>query len=300
MRPVALHSKIFLDSADSIETELTLKSLGFLDGQTTNPTLLSNNPLIQQYLNEGRKYKRELLIDKYKEIVQSIKAIMPQGAISIEVYADNNTKAADMVSQGEEMDTWVENAYIKLPITREGLKVANTLTKNGINVNMTLCFTQEQAAAVYAATIDAQADVLISPFQGRLDDNCKDGTDLIMNIQRMYSHSDKHVKVVTSSIRDYKHFLYALFVKTDYVTAPYKILEEWAANGLQVPGVDINEDLFEDKAEYFRDINNACITGITYKDIDLNLEWSEYNISSDLTIQGIQKFSEDWNNLIKN
>ncbi len=299
MRPIALQSKIFLDSADPAETESTLNHLGFLDGQTTNPTLLSKNPVIQEFLTSGKKYRRDQLMEEYKKVIQHIKEVIPQGLISIEVYSDNNTKAAEMVEQAQEMDTWIEDAYIKLPITREGLKAANTLTKHGVNVNMTLCFTQEQAAAVYAATIDAQTDVLISPFQGRLDDNCKDGTDLIMNIQRMYAHSDKHVKLVTASIRDYKHFLYALFIKTDFVTVPHKILEEWSTNNLPVPGVDISDELFEDKANYFKDINDSCIVGISYKDLDLNLEWSEYNISNDLTDQGITNFANDWNKLIK-
>lgn len=299
MRPIALHSKIFLDGANPVETEEIINLLGFLDGQTTNPSLFAKNLFIQERIDSSNKFTKEQLLEEYKNIIQDIKEITPKSLISIEVYCDENTKSSEMISQALEMNTWIENAYIKLPITREGLKAANSLCKKGINLNMTLCFTQEQAAAVYAATIDAEGDVLISPFQGRLDDNCKDGTDLIMNIQRMYSLSDKHVKIVNSSIRDYTHFLYALYTKTEYITAPFNILNEWANNGLEVPGVDIDEDIFKDKTEYFKDIHNACIVGISYKEIDLSLEWGEYNISSDLTTQGIKKFSEDWNALLK-
>lgn len=299
MRPIALYSKILLDSANSDETEDIVKNLGFLDGQTTNPSLLAQNPNIQTKIASGKKLSKEELLAEYKKIVEDIKWTIPQGAVSIEVYADKQTKASEMVIQAEEMDTWVENAYIKLPITKEGLKAANSLTKRGINVNMTLCFTQEQAAAVYAATIDAQADVLISPFLGRLDDNSIDGTDLIMNIQRMYAHSDKHVKIVTASIRDYQHFLYSIYLKTDYITAPYSILNTWAEKRLEVPGINIDEDLFEDKTEYFSNIHQQSIVGITYKEIDLNQEVSEYNISSELTESGLELFAADWNKLIK-
>jgi len=299
MRPVALQSKIFLDSGNPTETESIKNALGFLDGQTTNPSLFSKNIEVTEKIAAGKRFTKEKLLEEYKKVIEDIKAVMPQGLVSIEVYADKNTKASEIVAQAEEMNSWIENAYIKLPITREGLKAANTLSKKGISINMTLCFTQEQAAAVYAATIEAQGDVLLSPFQGRLDDNCKDGTDLIMNIQRMFAHSDKHVKIVTASVRDYKHFLYALYTKPDYVTVPTDILNEWVDKNLEVPGVDIDERMFADKTAYFKEINDACIVGISYKEIDLNLEWSEYNINSELTDQGIEKFSADWNNLIK-
>lgn len=300
MRPITLNSKIFLDSANPEETETALNLLGFLDGQTTNPSLVTKNPDLQELILSGKKLSKVELMDSYKSIIQHIKSILPQGNISIEVYADKTTRSSDMVAQAEEMNTWIENAYIKLPITREGLKAANNLSKKGVNLNMTLCFTQEQAAAVYSATLDTKAEVIISPFQGRLTDNCKDGTDLIMNIQRMYSLSDKHVKICNSSIRDYAHFLYALYTKTDYITTPFSVLKTWEENKLEVPGIDINEDIFKDKTEYFKDINDACVVGISYKEIDLSLEWSEYNIYSELTEQGIEKFSNDWNSLINN
>jgi transaldolase len=299
MRPIELQTKIFLDSGSPEETTETISLLGFLDGQTTNPSLFAKNLSVQNLLNEGKKFSKDELMNQYRSVIEKISEEIPQGAISIEVYSDEKTTSKEMIAQAEDMNTWTGNAFIKLPITKEGLKAANYLSKNGFDINMTLCFTQEQAAAVYAATKGSTGQVLISPFQGRLDDNCKDGTDLIMNIQRMYSHSDKHVKICTASVRDYKHFLYALYTKPDYVTVPAVILKEWAENNMQLPGIDIDEDVFEDKTEYFKNINDSCIVGISYKEIDLNLEWSEYNINSDLTTQGLSKFALDWNNLLK-
>jgi transaldolase len=72
--------------------------------------------------------------------------------VSIEVFADLDTSAEEMLAQGEEMFTWIPNAYIKYPWTHEGLKAAEISVRKQIRVNMTLCFSQEQAAAVYAAT----------------------------------------------------------------------------------------------------------------------------------------------------
>lgn len=298
MRPIELKTKILLDSGDPKETEQALNLLGFLDGQTTNPTLVSKSPNVAEKIANGLKFTKKELANEYKSIIEDIKAVIPQGLISIEVYADSKTTAKEIIKESLEINKWINNAFIKLPITPQGLEAASVLSKQGVNLNLTLCFSQEQAAAVYAATIGATAEVFISPFQGRLDDNCKDGTDLIMNIQRMYAHSDHHVKIVTASIRDYHHFLYALYLKPEFVTVPLSIIKEWSEKNLELPAVDISEDQFKDKAQYFKDINNACIVGISYKEIDLNQDWTTFNIENELTDQGLLKFSSDWNNLL--
>ncbi len=98
------------------------------------------------------------------------------------------------------MFSWIPNAHVKFPTSREGLEAAGRAVKEGLRVNMTLCFTQEQAAAVYSATAGAKkGDVFISPFIGRLDDRGENGMDLIENIQKMYGTGDGHVEVLTAS-----------------------------------------------------------------------------------------------------
>ena len=115
----------------------------------------------------------------------------------IEVFADIDTQAEEMLAQGEEMFSWIPNAYIKYPCTHEGLRAAEISVGRQIRVNTTLCFSQEQAAAVYAATKGSREPVYVSPFVGRLDDRGENGIDLIKNIKEMYKNGDGHVHVLS-------------------------------------------------------------------------------------------------------
>jgi transaldolase len=197
MKPLDLKTKIFLDSGDPKETAEVLSTLGFLDGQTTNPSLVAKNPE-----TVGRKFSQTEIYDFYKGVVQDISKLIPEGSVSIEVYSDSTTKSEDMIKQAHEFNQWIFNAHIKFPTTQEGLKAAETCVKEGIRVNMTLVFSQQQAAAVYAATKGAKkGDVFLSPFVGRLDDRGENGMDLIKNILEMYNQGDGHVEVLSASVR---------------------------------------------------------------------------------------------------
>lgn len=286
MRPANLKSKIFVDSGDPEETKELLDLLGFLDGQTTNPTLISKNPDAKKRLDRGEKFTQEEIYGFYKQVVREISTLLPHGSISIEVYADHKTKAEDMLAQGREMFKWIPNAHIKFPITREGLVAANQAVQEGMRVNMTLCFSQEQAAAVYAATRSAKkGQVFVSPFVGRLDDIGENGMDLIENIIKMYKSGDGHVEVLTASIRNLDHFLYAIKLESDIVTVPFLVLKEWANKGVRLP-----RDSYHYKTSDLKDI--------PYKKLDLSKNWKEFDISHKLTEKGMDKFSQDWNSLI--
>src|SRR3989344_1099900 len=209
MRPEGLKTKIFLDSGDPGETRKALEVLGFLDGQTTNPSLIAKNPE-----TAGKKFSQSEIFDFYEKVVQEIFRLIPEGSVSIEVYADSSTSSEDMLKQGRDFFLWLPpspnsnagGAHIKYPTTAEGLLAAERSIKEGLRVNMTLCFTQEQAAAVYAATRGAKkGQVFVSPFVGRLDDRGQDGMDLIANIMRMYEQGDGHVEVLTASVRSVGH-----------------------------------------------------------------------------------------------
>ena len=213
--------------------------------------------------------------------------MIPQGSISIEVYADASTKAEQMLKQGKEMFSWIPNAHVKYPSTKEGLKAAEQAVKGGLRVNMTLCFKQEQAAAVHAATSGAKkGDVFVSPFIGRLDDRGENGMEVIANIIKMYQKDDRHVEVLTASVRTFDHLLYALQLESDIITAPYKILKEWGEKGLPMPGNDY----------VYR---AGDLKSIPYKELDLTKNWQEFDINHDLTDKGMEKFSADWNALIR-
>lgn len=259
-------TKIFLDSGDPKETKVALKLLGTLDGQTTNPSLFAKNPAVA-----GKKFTQKEIYQEYKKIVIEISQLIPQGSISIEVYADHKTEAQEIITKALEMNTWIPNARIKLPINQAGLKAAEFLVKQGVKINMTLCFTQEQAAAVYLATQGAKkGDVFLSPFIGRLDDIGINGLDLIKNCVKMFKNSDGHVEVLAASIRNLGHLLGSIYIGADIVTAPLSVYQEWRK---------------------FKEIN--------YQEINLNQPWEKINIQHDLTKTGIDRFCADWNNLVE-
>jgi len=286
MKPNNLKTKIFLDGGDPEETKELIKVLGFLDGQTTNPTLVSKNPDAQKRLESGDKFTSDEIMDFYKDVVSKISAIIPEGSVSIEVYADENTTASEMMTQAKRMNEWIPNAHIKFPTTASGLEAAEDCVKRGINVNMTLVFSQEQAAAVYAATRGAiKGQVFVSPFIGRLDDKGENGMDLIKNIVEMYKKGDGHVEVLTASVRSMDHFTAALGLGSDIITAPFKLIKEWKNIAMPIPKVYA--------------YNAKDLKAIEYQELDINKNWQEFDIKHELTDKGIEKFASDWNALIK-
>lgn len=287
MRPENLKTRIFLDGGDVEETRQAIKTLGFLDGQTTNPTLISKNPEARERLERGEKFRHEELLDFYRHVVGQISQLIPQGSISVEVFSDPSTTSETMLAQGREMYSWIPNAHIKFPTATEGLKAASQAVREGMRVNMTLCFSQEQAAAVYAATRGAKrGDVFVSPFIGRLDDRGENGMDVIAHIIEMYKEGDGHVEVLTASVRKIEHIYCAIKLGSDIITSPFKVLKEWAEKDLQMP-----TEGYTYQPEGLRPI--------PYRNIDLSRDWRDYDISHDLTDKGMQRFSDDWNALLK-
>jgi transaldolase len=157
--------------------------------------------------------------------------------------------------------------------------------QRSIRVNMTLCFSQEQATAVYAATKGSNSPVYVSPFVGRLDDRGEDGTDLVRNIKKMYARGDGHVHVLAASIRGVSHLLASLALDAELVTVPAKGLEQWAAKGFPMPDRDFRYEGV--------DTSNP-LRPIPYKGLDLNLPWRSFDIAHELTTKGIQKFMADY------
>lgn len=327
MRSQNLKTKIFIDSGDPAETKQAIELLGFLDGQTTNPSLIAKHPKAAARMARGEKFTSEEIYGFYKEVVGELSKMMPGGSISIEVYADGLTTAEQMFAQGQEMFGWIPNAHIKFPTTAAGLEAAERAIKEGMRVNMTLCFSQAQAVAVYAATRGAKKGaVFVSPFVGRLDDRGENGMGLIANIIKMYrggeggaaggytssagsgngsaagqtsvagrasdgrafgDHApDGHVEVLTASVRTMEHFLYALALGSDIITAPFKILKEWGDRKMPVPGADFK-------------YNAGELKPIPYQQLDLNKDWRSFDLRHDLTDKGIERFAQDWNNLIR-
>lgn len=282
-----MNTRIFLDGGDPVETKKVMELVGYLDGQTTNPTLISKNPEAAKRLKKGEKFTKKEILDFYKKIVTEISDLILDGSVSVEVYADKNTTSKQMLTQGKEMFEWIPNAHIKYPTTKSGLQAAEESIKLGMRVNMTLVFTQSQAAAVYSATMGAKkGQVFVSPFIGRIDDQGKNGMDLIKNIIKMYQKGDGHVEILSASIRNNSHFMESLRLGSDIITCPFKVLKEWSEKDKPRPN------------RYFQ-YPKGDLEDIPYELLDLNQDWREFDIENPLTENGIAKFANDWNSLIK-
>jgi transaldolase len=278
-------SKILVDGGDPQETTRIRKLLGFVDGQTTNPSLIAKNPEVKRLVESGQRLTETEEAAEYRKIVQAISPLVDQAGVSIEVFADLDTTAEEMLKQGIEMNSWIPNAYIKYPCTAEGLKAAQRSVAEGLRVNITLCFSQAQAAAVFAATKGSKAPVYVSPFVGRLDDIGQNGMDLIRNIKRMLAGSDGHVLVLAASLRNLQHLLGSFSLGADLVTVPGKVLEEWANDGMPLP----------DESFQYTPVGSE----IPYEQLDLNRPWEYFNIEHELTRKGIKKFVTDYESTVR-
>src|SRR5207253_2156800 len=284
-------TKILVDGGDPDETLRIKKLIGFVDGQTTNPSLIAKNPEVQQLLASGHRLNTEEQKGEYKKIVQRISPLVGTAGVSIEVFADLDTTAEQMLAQGQEMFSWIPNAYIKYPCTHEGLRAAHVSVEHGIRVNMTLCFSQDQAAAVYAATRGSKEPVYVSPFIGRLDDIGQNGMDVVRNILRMYQAGDHHVHVLAASIRHLDHLLFSFALDADLATVPAKVLEEWAAQGTPLPDDSFVYHGIDSKGQHLKPI--------AYKELDLNARWESFDVRHELTTKGIKQFVADYESTLR-
>lgn len=279
-------TKILVDGGDPDETSRIKSLIGFVDGQTTNPSLIAKNPEIRQKIASGHKLSPDEANEEYKKIVRRISPLVGDAGVSIEVFSDLNTKAEPMLRQGKEMFSWIPNAYIKYPCTHEGLQAAKMSVEQGIRINITLCFSQEQAAAVYAATQAAKQASYVSPFIGRLDDIGENGMDLIENIQRMYKAGDGHVHVLAASIRSVDQLLACFALGVDLATVPTKVLDAWAAKGFPMP-----DQNFIYKGS---DKDGKMLKPIPYRSINLAQPWDTFDLTHELTKKGIERFVADF------
>ena len=203
--------KFFVDTADVAEIA-DLAATGLLDGVTTNPSLVAK---------AGRDFKT---------IIKEICAIVP-GPVSAEVAALDYD---GMIAEGRTLAKIAKNVTVKLPLTWEGLKACKTLTAEGTMVNVTLCFSANQAllAAKAGATF-------ISPFVGRLDDQGIDGMELISEIRTIYdNYASLTTEILAASIRTVNHVKDAALIGADVVTVPPAILKALVKHPLTDKGIE--------------------------------------------------------------
>ncbi len=217
--------KIFADTSN-IEELKKLKSLGIIDGATTNPTLLSKE-IKRLYPDFKAKDKKELF-EKGKEILKEICEIV-DGPVSAEVVA---TEKEGMVKEGMELAKVHKHIVIKVPFGEEGLKATKELSAEGINVNMTLVFSPSQG--LFSAKAGAR---YISPFIGRLDDISNDGMEVIRILTEIFSIYDFDAELLVASVRHPMHVIEAARLGADIVTVPPSVLESMLKHPLTDIGI---------------------------------------------------------------
>lgn len=203
--------KFFVDSAN-IEEIRELQNLNLVDGVTTNPSLI---------LKSGRN-----IFDVTKEICNLV-----NGPVSAEVAA---TEFADIMKEATVLAKIADNICIKLPLTFDGLKACQALTKQGLKTNLTLCFSANQAllAAKAGATF-------ISPFVGRIDDCASNGSDLLHEIRTIYDNYNFETQILAASIRTVNHVKDAALSGADVATVPPAILKALVKHPLTDKGLQI-------------------------------------------------------------
>ncbi len=202
--------KFFLDTANLDEIR-NAAELGLLDGVTTNPSLIAK---------EGAKFEKRIV-----EICEIV-----QGPVSAEVTSRD---VHSMCRQGHELSKLHPWVVVKTPTTKDGLRAARCLIKDGIKINSTLCFSSSQALLV--AKIGAS---FVSPFVGRLDDISHDGMNLIREIVTIYRNYGFKTQVLAASIRHPLHVVEAAKAGADIVTMPYKVFEQLFQHPLTDKGQD--------------------------------------------------------------
>jgi transaldolase len=202
--------KFFVDTADTAVIS-ELAATGLLDGVTTNPSLI---------MKSGRDFKEVVA-----EICETV-----AGPVSAETVA---LDAETMIAEGRELARIAENIAIKVPLTMDGLKACRTLADEGRMVNVTLCFSANQAllAAKAGATF-------ISPFVGRLDDINLDGMELIADIRTIYDNYGFETQILAASIRSVNHVAEAAKIGADVATMPPDVVKKLSLHPLTDKGLD--------------------------------------------------------------
>lgn len=201
--------KFFVDTAE-VDAIAELNDLGMVDGVTTNPSLI---------MKSGRD-----IIEVTKEICD-----MVDGPVSAEVVS---LEAKDMIAEGRKLAKIADNIAVKVPLTWAGLQTCKTLSAEGTMVNVTLCFSANQAllAAKAGATF-------ISPFIGRLDDINLDGLELIEDIRTIYDNYGFGTEILAASIRSANHMKECAMIGADVATAPPAVIKKMADHVLTDKGL---------------------------------------------------------------
>jgi len=201
--------KFFMDTADVNEIR-EAESLGILDGVTTNPTLVSKT---------GRPFK---------ETIEEICTIV-KGPVSAEVVSVDTD---GIIKEGRELAKIADNIVVKVPLIKDGLKAVKALTSEGIKINVTLCFSSNQALLAAKA-----GGTYISPFVGRLDDKGHTGMEVVDEIRTIYDNYDFDTEIIVASIRTPLHVRDAALMGADIATIPFDVFNKIVQHPLTDAGL---------------------------------------------------------------
>ncbi len=202
--------KLFIDTANIDEIK-EIASWGVVDGVTTNPSLIAK---------EGRVFE---------EVIEEISQIV-DGPISAEVISED---AEGMIEEAKELVKISDKVVIKIPMTAEGLKATSILSEKGIDINVTLVFSANQA--LLAARAGAS---YVSPFLGRLDDIGVDGMDELSKIIQIFDIHGIDTEIIAASIRNPQHVIKAAEIGADIATIPYGVYKKMLKHPLTDSGID--------------------------------------------------------------
>lgn len=202
--------QLFLDTAELEEVRTGVQLWGVVSGVTTNPTLIAK---------AGQDHETQ--VKRICEIV---------GNVSAECVSE---KKDDLIVEGRRIAAWHENVIVKVPMTWDGLGAAKVLAAEGVRINVTLCFSVNQA--LLAASVGAY---IVSPFVGRLDDINQDGIQLISDIVAAYREQSIATKVLSASLRNPIHVQDSALAGADIATMPFKVMESMVKHPLTDQGVE--------------------------------------------------------------
>lgn len=291
-------TRFILDSGDPQEyrniSQLSQKHGKELWGGTTNPTLIAKK-LSKQKLTSDEAFQLQ------KEIILEILNIVP-GVVSAEVYADQNTKASEMIEQGREIASWHERVAVKLPTNLEAFKARTTLRKENILTNNTLVFSQQQIFAIclhehlVAKTFGERGGEwppFISPFVGRLDDIGEDGLRLVEHGMTLKKLFPEDLWMLEASVRSPFHITEGIALGTELITVPASVYTTWLLGEASSQSeATLSQPTLWEPSEQLLQCDSL-------EQLERYMEDGTLDISHPLTDKGIIRFAQDWQAILK-
>jgi transaldolase len=285
-RPENLKTKIFLASAEPEETKEAIETIGFLDGQVVG---LAHFIKSSRIANQGFGNKQSTIADitdQYKKLLQEIGSIALSGQIVADVIVREINICDELVDQGREMHLWSVNNIVRLPMSKAGLEATQILVKDGVNINLSPCFSVKQAAAATSLTWQISlGHVSVSTFVSDLEKIGQSGTSLVESIVKMKKENNARIEVLAEGVHSLSQFMEVLKVGADVVALPLSVIKEWSFEKMRLPSSDDSYD-------------QSQLSKIPYVDLSLKKDPLDYDILHHLTAVKLEEMSDALDTLL--